>query len=332
MADGESPSQAFERIAAPFFVPPSRPDLKAKISGGPVGQRPVAKKAAFKKTLAKKPATKKPVAKKSITKKPVTKTTVAKQPASSESPSQLFERIAAPIFVPPSRPDLKSKLSGPTLAKKLVTKKPVATRPVTKAAAKPVATRPTGMTKRTSAPMVPETDMQYRKRISGDTTYRTPTAAPAAVSLRTVRDPVGAQSTTRADATAGNPFLAPLGAAGALILVGLGVQARMEQIAAEEAARAAMSSGPPGVLLVALPALALLALVATADTPAATDAPDGADAPEPADDDALLATKEGTSFEGAVVPIDAASQTPAARTEAPADVDETDVAKLGEGA
>ena len=74
----ESPSQLFGRLAAPIFVPPSRPDLlpKQPIAKKPVAKKPIAKNS--QKPIAKKPIAKKPVAKKPAAKKPVAKKTIGR--------------------------------------------------------------------------------------------------------------------------------------------------------------------------------------------------------------------------------------------------------------
>ena len=96
----ESPSQLFGRLAAPIFVPPSRPDLlpKQPIAKKPVAKKPIAKnsqKPIAKKPIAKQPIVKKPIAKKPIAKKPVAKKPAAKKPVAKKTIGRVVPTIPA---------------------------------------------------------------------------------------------------------------------------------------------------------------------------------------------------------------------------------------------
>jgi len=122
-SDAESPAQLFERVAGSVWVPPSRPDLKERLSATPAAKgmaKPTNKAPSTKAKAARAPAASPPkfsfgsVAPKSAPKP--AKQTQAKRAATqqketqAESPAQLFERVAGSVWVPPSRPDLKGKM------------------------------------------------------------------------------------------------------------------------------------------------------------------------------------------------------------------------------
>jgi hypothetical protein len=142
----ETPSQLFERLVAPVFVPPSRPDLKAKYQGSvakttrptPAARRPAASRAApppkrqggpkkkeassqekaaqlraaFEARRAAEAAAKQATLQSSRSAPPKSVRSAPTTARRGETPAQAFERLAAPIFVPPSRPDLKAKYQG----------------------------------------------------------------------------------------------------------------------------------------------------------------------------------------------------------------------------
>jgi len=98
-----SPARLFEKLVSPYYIPPAvakqRPDL--------VEQREA--KAGRKSGAAQKQVKGEavPVA------KPVASSSKAAPSRSAETPAQVFERLAAPIFIPPAvakqRPDLVEK-------------------------------------------------------------------------------------------------------------------------------------------------------------------------------------------------------------------------------
>jgi hypothetical protein len=81
----ESPSQLFERLASPFFVPPSRPDLKGAQPTKKIVKKPVTRKPVTTKQVATKAVVKKPVAKKPVAKTPAAKKPAAKKPAARQA-------------------------------------------------------------------------------------------------------------------------------------------------------------------------------------------------------------------------------------------------------
>ena len=129
---GETPARIFERVMAPIYMPPAvqkaRPDLVEKYVKGkakaaeptpapaPPSPSPIAMPAALKGLVrpTKKPTAEEPAA------KPATKraakraaTTEMDDSPKAETPARIFERVMAPIYMPPAvqkaRPDLVEK-------------------------------------------------------------------------------------------------------------------------------------------------------------------------------------------------------------------------------
>jgi hypothetical protein len=135
----KTPAQAFEALLAPIFVPPSRPDLKEKYaSGRVVPTARAAPKATQPRTAAIKKAT--PPEQEDARYRTgkwnpswkTAQTNVFASPSESQikpkrkvgdTPAQAFEKLAAPIFVPPSRPDLKAKYKATSTSRGKLPKK-----------------------------------------------------------------------------------------------------------------------------------------------------------------------------------------------------------------
>jgi hypothetical protein len=152
---GETPAKAFERVFAPIFIPPAvaakRPDLVQTYQNSPRDKSPGVSKPRAAKSAPKVVATPR-VTKSAATAPP--KKAAGTEKKGGESLSQAFERVAGAVWVPPSRPDLKAKVSpssptprgvvqparvtkrAPTTAKGRVTPTRGAKKPATTAAKK----------------------------------------------------------------------------------------------------------------------------------------------------------------------------------------------------